>query len=93
MNILQKVNFKEVDKLVFSWNNISDINILDKVIFVFKRIKDLDLSFNKISDIKVLKIVNFKELEELNLINNKISEKENSFLFEYLNSKIPRLKY
>ena len=46
INILEKVNFKKLNKLDLSWNKISDIKILEKV--NFKELKELNLRFNKI---------------------------------------------
>ena len=50
INVLEKVNFRELKELNLSRNNISVINLLEKV--NYKELKILDLSDNKISDIK-----------------------------------------
>ena len=52
-----------------------------------KNLKELNLWNNGISDIKILKNVNFKELEELNLWHNQIKDinaLENSTVFEWI---------
>ena len=43
----------------------------------FKELKELNLSWNKISDIKILKKIKFKRLEKLDLSFNKISDNIN----------------
>ena len=48
---LIEIKFKQLIKLDFSYNNISDINILAKV--NFKELNILILSENEISDIKI----------------------------------------
>ena len=58
INILEKVDFKELKELNLSLNKISNINVLEKVDFA--ELKELNLSFNNISDKNVLKKVNFK---------------------------------
>ena len=50
INILEKVNFKELEDLDLSWNKISDINILEKV--NFKALIKLNLSRNRINEEK-----------------------------------------
>jgi len=70
INILEKVDFKNLKVLNLINNEISNINILEKVNFI--ELSKLNLSFNKISDIKVFEKVNFRELKELNLSNNRI---------------------
>jgi len=47
--ILKKLNFRQLNKLDLSGNNISDI--LEKV--NFEKLKELDLSGNNISDINI----------------------------------------
>ena len=69
INILEKVNFKELKKLYLSNQYISDLKILEKV--KFEKLEELNLSENKISDINILEKVNFKELKILYLSNNK----------------------
>ena len=60
-------------------NKISDINVLENVIF--KELRELHLSFNQISDIKVLEKIKFDKLEKLYLIDNQIdNEDENNLL-------------
>ena len=48
INVLEKVNFKELKELYLSYNKISDISVLEKV--NFKELKELDLSGNEISE-------------------------------------------
>ena len=52
-------------------NNKDENKILINIIKVFKNLEKLDLSENEISDINILENVNFKELKELYLKNNK----------------------
>ena len=59
-----------MEELNISNNQISEINILEKV--NFKGLKELNLSSNEISDINILEKVNFKELKELDLSYNGI---------------------
>ena len=72
LELLKKVNLKELKVLNLSKNQIADIKVLEKV--NFKKLKKLDLSGNKIADITVLENVNFKELKVLNLRGNEISD-------------------
>ena len=69
---LATINFKELITLDLRNNDISDINILDKL--NLKKLNNLDLSHNEISDINILEKVNFKQLQLLNLSYNKISD-------------------
>ena len=64
---IKKEDFKIYETLK-EFNEKLKLNIIDI------DIKELDLSWNKISDIKVLENVNFKVLKELNLSSNKISD-------------------
>ena len=57
--------------LVLTYNNISDINFLEKV--KFDKIEILYLDNNNISDINILEKVKFKGLKELYLNGNNIS--------------------
>ena len=59
--ICEKMNFKELKKLILSGNNISNIKVLAK----FEKLEILDLSDNKISNIELLETFNFTELKEL----------------------------
>ena len=62
-----------MEVLDLSENNISDINILEKV--NFKELKELYLGHNNfISDIKILEKVKFEKLEVLSLSENEISD-------------------
>ena len=65
------VNFKNLEELNLSHNNISDI----KPLLLFKKLKKVDLSFNNINDIKPLKeiIQNNENIVHINLENNKIN--------------------
>jgi len=71
---LDKIKFKELNKLYLDANKISDINLLEKL--YFKKLKILNLSNNEISDIQLLGKINFKELTNLDLSYNKISDIE-----------------
>ena len=73
----------------FSDNQISNINVLEKV--NFQILKKLDLSKNNITNIKILEKVKFDKLEILNLRKNKISNKENEAIISKLKSKIKGL--
>ena len=77
---------KELQELNLSFNEISNINILEKV--NFKKLKELDLSENNISDINILEKIDFKELKVLDLGENKIKEDENNYILTSLKSKI-----
>ena len=72
LEFLKNINFKELQKLDLSDNEISDIKVLENV--NFKELQTLQLSDNNISDIKVLENVNFKELQKLILFKNKITD-------------------
>ena len=58
LELLSKINFKNLKELNLSHNNISDIKILEKV--KFEQLEILNLGYNKISDINILEKVNFK---------------------------------
>ena len=68
--IQKLINYKDIIELNLSWNNISDIKVLEKV--KFNKLEILNLGENKISNINILENVNFKELKELDLYNNYI---------------------
>ena len=70
LNLLNGVEFKNLEEIDLSNNKITDI----KPINSFKKVKKLDLSFNKINDIKALE--NNKQLEKINLSNNEIKDVE-----------------
>ena len=72
-----------------SYNEISDIRILEKV--NFKELNNLDLSNNEIIDIHILEKVNFKKLKKLDLCGNKINEEEKYSKSINLKSKINHL--
>ena len=72
LNILEKLNLKELKNLSYGPNNIPNINALEKV--KFEKLEILELDKNKISNINVFEKVNFKELKELYLYNNDISD-------------------
>ena len=50
--------------------------------------KELNLEWNEISDINVLKKVDFKKLNELDLTNNEINEDDKNFFLISLKPKI-----
>ena len=66
---LNKIKFNQLNELNLSYNQISDISILEKV--NFKELKELNLNNNEISDISILEKVNFTELKKLYLSRNK----------------------
>ena len=80
------MNFKELNELDLSDNNISDINVLKKV--KFEKLKKLDLSRNDISDITVFKVASFKKLKKLNLSYNEIDENKNKEIISDLKKLI-----
>ena len=66
--------FKNIKILNLTNNNLSDINILEKV--QLENLEKLCLDNNNISDISILEKVKFKELKELYLNGNNISNIE-----------------
>ena len=67
-NILENASIKQIKELKeldLSFNEISDIKVLQKV--KVEKLEILDLSYNKISNINILEKVDFKELKELYL--------------------------
>jgi len=81
LDLLSGVEFKKLEEINLSHNNISNIESLPN----FKTVKRIDISFNKIEDITPIKQLtkNNKKLENLNLGNNEIKDvkilKENIF--------------
>ena len=81
LDLLSGVEFKKLEEINLSHNNISNIESLPN----FKTVKRIDISFNKIKDITPIKQLtkNNKKLENLNLGNNEIKDvkilKENIF--------------
>ena len=65
-------------------NKITNINILEKV--NFKELKMVNLSFNLISDIKV--IVKFEKLTFLDISFNEINKEENASIINNLKMTI-----
>ena len=78
------MKFEKLEILNLGGNEISDINILEKV--KFKELKELDLYSNNISDIKVLENVKFEKLEKLNLSWNNIDLAKNNSIILKLKS-------
>ena len=70
LNIIDETKF--MDELTN--NNISNINILEKI--KFEKLEKLYLDNNKISDISILEKVRYKELKELCLNGNNITNIE-----------------
>ena len=68
--------------------NLGNKGLKDLCKIEFKALKELDLSYNNISDIKVLENVKFEKLERLDLDNNKIDEVKYNSLISKLKSKI-----
>ena len=81
LNLLSGVDFKNIEEINLSHNNISDIEPLKN----FKNLKKVDLSFNKINNINGLKSISKynNKIEKLYLNNNMIKDvkilKENIF--------------
>ncbi len=69
---LCEIEFKHLEKLLLSGNNISDITPLQNA--KFPQLKELILFFNNIRDIEILKIVNFRYLTYLGLSDNSIND-------------------
>ena len=69
-NLFTALEFKNLEEIDLSNNNISNIEALKD--FSAPKLKKIDLSFNKISNIKVLKELSQdkKDLENINLRNN-----------------------
>lgn len=86
LTLLSSVNFKNLEELNLSHNNISDIKSLKD--FNFRKLKKLDLSFNKINKIKTSSNENhtFKQNDiqkkitsqkiDINLDNNNLIQKD-----------------
>ena len=81
LNLLSGVEFKNLEEINLSHNELSDIGPLKS----FKNLKKIDLSFNKINNINLLKDIakNNNKIEKINLNNNMINDiqifKENLF--------------
>ena len=79
IQILKLINYN-IDELNLSWNNISDIKVLEKVgfnileQFKFNKLEILILRHNKISDISILENIDLKELKILDLSWNNTSD-------------------
>ena len=74
IDVLEKVNFKELKGLYLAHNNISDIKVLEKV--NFKKLEKLYLNGNEISNLDILEIIDFRELKELQLSISYNSDKK-----------------
>ena len=72
LELLSKIEIKDLKKLVLEKNNITNINALEKSNFV--NLEKLYLNNNQISDITVLQKVKFEKLENLYLSENEISD-------------------
>ncbi len=68
---LMKIEFNQIKEFNLTYNNISNIDALNKN--KLKNLEKLDLSHNLISDIKVLENTKLQNLKELILSSNKIS--------------------
>ena len=70
-NLLSSIEFKNLEEIDLSHNNITDI----KPLLNFKALKKVDLSFNKINDILPLEelIENDINILQINLSNNNIN--------------------
>ena len=72
LELICKIGFKDLKKLILEKNNITNINALEKSQFL--KLEKLKLNSNKISDINVLQKIKFEKLEYLNLGGNEISD-------------------
>ena len=70
LELISKIEIKELKRLILENNNITNINALEKSKFV--NLEKLYLNKNKISDINVLQNVKFEKLQNLNLGENEI---------------------
>ena len=70
LELLRGINFKNLEELDLSHNNISDITPLKDL----KTLKKLDLSRNNIMGIKPIEDIKFKNLEKIDLSFNNISK-------------------
>ena len=86
IKVLENVKFEKLEKLNLEHNDISDINIVKKI--NFKELKAISLSNNNILDIKAFKFMKFGKLEIIDIKDNKIDNKLNSYLIQYLKSKL-----
>ena len=75
LSLLCEVNFKNLEEINLSNNNISNIEPIQNL----KKLKKIDLSFNKINNIDSLKgiIENNKDIKEIKLNNNEIRNDQN----------------
>jgi len=76
LNLLSCVDFKNLEEINLSHNNISDIEPLND--FNSPKLKKLDLSFNKINNISPFKEISKKKnkIEFINISNNSIENVE-----------------
>ena len=74
LEIICNMNFQNLKDLRLEYNNISNINILEKYQYQYQKLEILHFDNNKISDISVFQNVNFPNLKELYLSNNNISD-------------------
>lgn len=72
LELLCKIEIKNLKRLILEKNNITNINALENANFL--NLEKLYLNNNKISDITVLKKVKFVKLENLNLGENEITD-------------------
>ena len=70
LELISKIEIKELKRLILEKNNITNINALEKSKFM--NLEKLYLNKNKISDINVLQNVKFEKLQNLNLSENEI---------------------
>ena len=83
---IEKMNLEKLELLNLGFNNISDINVIGKI--NFKELKMLYLQINNISNIKLFEKLKFQKLEELNLCENNINEKDNEKIISKLKNEI-----
>ena len=88
---LSKIDLTHILKINLSYNNIEDINTFYRV--NAPQLKYLNLSHNKIEDITVFGTAAFKDMKELYLDNNQIDESSNSYIIDFLKSKITKFIY
>lgn len=88
---LSKIDLTHLLRINLSYNNIDDINTFYRV--NAPQLKYLNLSHNKIEDITVFGTAEFKDMKELYLDNNQIDESSNSYIINFLKSKITKFTY
>ena len=72
LELLSKIQFKEIEELNLTYNKIYDINYISKIKLM--QLIKLDISHNKINNINEFENCNFSQLIELRLSFNQIND-------------------